>query len=48
MVKRAEMATKDSELGEAFISLAREGRIVDSGRRRDGKIVWVATGRLPH
>jgi hypothetical protein len=44
----AEMATKDPELREAFISLAREGRIVDTGQRRNGEIVWAATGWLPH
>jgi hypothetical protein len=43
----AEMATKDPEWREAFIRLAREGCIADTGKRRNGEIVWVATGRLP-
>jgi hypothetical protein len=30
----------DPDIMDAFISLVRDGRIVNSGRRRNGKIVW--------
>lgn len=30
------------EIGQALAELAEKGLIVDSGRRRNGQIVWVA------
>jgi hypothetical protein len=36
------------DLEEAMASLIREGRIVDSGDRRDGQIVWTGADRLLH
>lgn len=36
---RREMS--DPDVMDAFISLVRTGRVVNSGRRRNGKIVWV-------
>jgi hypothetical protein len=31
-----------SEFRDAFADLIRDGAIIDSGKRRNGKIVWVA------
>jgi hypothetical protein len=44
----AETATIDPDLREALISLVREGRIVDSGQRRNGEIVLQLADRLLH
>jgi hypothetical protein len=47
----ADLSTKDDLdliIKEAMASAIREGRIVDSGRRRNGKILWTRPDRLPH
>jgi hypothetical protein len=44
----ADLHTTDPDLAEAFASLIREGYIVDSGHRRNGKILWTRADRLPH
>jgi hypothetical protein len=33
---------KDPDIMDAMISLVREGKVVNSGRRRQGKIVWIS------
>jgi len=39
----AEFKHASPELRQAMINLVREGKVVDSGHRRDGgRIVWVA------
>jgi hypothetical protein len=37
---------EDPDLRDALISLIRDGLVVDSGRRRNGRIVWVASCNL--
>lgn len=47
----ADFSTKDDLdliIKEAMAMAIREGRIVDSGRRRNGKILWIRADRLPH
>jgi hypothetical protein len=36
----------DPDLLNAFIALARKGRIINSGERRDGVIVWIVPDAL--
>jgi hypothetical protein len=33
---------EDVEMREAMLVLIKQGRIVDSGKRRDGHIMWLA------
>jgi hypothetical protein len=44
----ADLNLPDPDLNEAMASLIREGLIVDSGDRRNGRIVWKKADRLPH
>jgi hypothetical protein len=44
----ADLYITEPDLAEAFASLIRKGRIVDSGHRRNGKILWTRSDRLPH
>jgi hypothetical protein len=44
----ADLILPDPDLLEAHALLIREGRLVDSGRRRNGRIVWMLAERLPH
>ena len=37
-----EFAGLDPEIAEAILELIKRGLVVDSGRRRNGKILWVA------
>jgi hypothetical protein len=38
---------RDPNLMDTMIYLVRTGQIVDSGKRRDGKIVWIASNLKP-
>jgi hypothetical protein len=38
----------ESEIAQAIISLLEQGLIKDSGRRRDGLIVWVPVEQARH
>src|SRR6266566_5465710 len=44
----ADLQFDDPDLREAHADLIREGRLVDSGRRRNGRIVWILAERLSH
>ena len=44
----ADLNLPDPDLKEAMASLIREGRVVDSGLRDNGRIVWTTTKQLPH
>ena len=44
----ADLQFGDPDLREALASLIREGRVVDSGHRRNGRIVWACAEFLPH
>ena len=39
---KKEFAGCDPEIAEAVLELIKMGLVVDSGRRRNGKILWVA------
>lgn len=38
----------DPDLAEALMNLIDAGKIVDSGQRRHGQIVWVAVPEVKH
>jgi len=44
----ADLHITEPDRREAMAGLIREGRIVDSGRRRNSRIVWVDAEFLPH
>jgi hypothetical protein len=44
----ADLNMKNLDRQEALARLIREGRIVDSGRRRNGRIVWILAEFLPN
>jgi hypothetical protein len=44
----AKLPTRNPRVREAMAELIRAGRLVDSGLRRNGQIVWVTPEHLPH
>jgi len=44
---RTDLADAPAGVRKAMLSMIRKGELVDSGKRRKGRIVWIAANNAP-